>query len=65
MGPAVGLAAVEQLETALARNPLFQAVRASLLREVGRPDDARAADDEALRRTANPAERALLVSRLS
>lgn len=64
-GPAVGLAAVEQLEPALARYHLFHAVRASLLREVGRPDDARAADGEALRRTANPAERALLVSRLS
>ena len=41
---------------------LFHATRGELLRALGRPDDARAADERALELTENPAERALLRS---
>jgi RNA polymerase sigma factor (sigma-70 family) len=49
----------------LDRYHLFHATRAELLRALGRPDEARAADQRALDLTENPAERALLSSRLS
>ncbi|MHB1585188.1 MAG: RNA polymerase sigma factor [Acidimicrobiales bacterium] len=64
-GAETGLAEVDRLAGQLARYHLFHAVRASLLRRLDRTDEARAADAEALRRTANPAERALLGARLS
>jgi predicted RNA polymerase sigma factor len=44
---------------------LFHATRAELLRDLGRPDDARTADERALALTANPAEQSLLRRRLS
>jgi RNA polymerase sigma-70 factor (ECF subfamily) len=44
---------------------LYHASRAELLRELGRPDQARAADQRALELTANPAEQALLHQRLT
>ena len=63
-GPAEALGQVESLRPALGRYHLFHATRASLLRRLDRPEEARAADAEALRHTANPAERALLQERL-
>jgi RNA polymerase sigma-70 factor (ECF subfamily) len=58
-GPAVGLAATEDLP--LGDYYLLHAVRADLLRRLGRPDAARAAYDAALARTDNDAERAHLL----
>jgi RNA polymerase sigma-70 factor (ECF subfamily) len=57
-GPAAGLAGVEGL--ALESYYLFHAVRADLLRRLGRLPDAAAAYDAALARTSNEAERAFL-----
>jgi RNA polymerase sigma factor (sigma-70 family) len=64
-GPERALADVDALEGDLDRYHLFHATRAELLRELGRPDEARAADRRALELTENPAERALLQRRLS
>ncbi|MGX7672304.1 hypothetical protein [Plantactinospora sp. DSM 117369] len=44
---------------------LPHATRAELLRDLGRPDEARAADERALALTANPAEQSLLRQRLT
>jgi len=44
---------------------LYHANRAELLRELGHPGQARAADRRALELTANPAERAVLQQRLT
>ncbi len=49
----------------LERYHLYHATRAELLRALGRSDEARAADRRALELTENPAERALLASRLA
>jgi RNA polymerase sigma-70 factor (ECF subfamily) len=65
LGPAAALAEVDQLATDLAGYHLFHATRAELLRRLDRGDEARYADEQALARTANPAERALLEQRLS
>ena len=43
---------------------LFHATRAELLRALGHPDQARAADERALQLTMNPAEQALLRRRI-
>lgn len=64
-GPEVALRDVEALQPELAEYHLFHAVRAHLLRGLERHADARAADAEALRRTANDAERRLLGERLA
>jgi RNA polymerase sigma-70 factor (ECF subfamily) len=64
-GPELALADVDALAGDLDRYHLFHATRAELLRELGRPDEARAADRRALEFTENPAERALLQKRLS
>jgi predicted RNA polymerase sigma factor len=48
----------------LDRYHLYHATRAELLRALGRIEDARAADKRALELTENPAERALLKSRI-
>src|SRR5256884_339042 len=48
----------------LDRYHLYHATRGELLRALGRPDEARAADRRALELTENPAERALLAARL-
>ena len=45
--------------------PLFHATRAQLLRALGQPDAARAADERALALTANPAQQTLLHQRLA
>lgn len=55
-GPSVGLALVDRLD--LDRSPVLHAVRADLLRRLGRDDEACAAYDAALERTANAAEQA-------
>ncbi len=64
-GPARALADIEELSVELDRYHLFHASRAALLRELGRIDEARAADRRALSLTDNPAERALLMERLA
>ena len=63
-GPAPALAEVDALAGGLVGYHLFHATRAELLRQLGRPDEARLADAQALRLTGNPAERALLEQRL-
>jgi len=62
-GADVALAEVDALADPLARSHLWHAVRASLLRDLGRDDEALAADLRALELTANEAERRLLASR--
>ncbi|HXP18785.1 MAG TPA: RNA polymerase sigma factor [Streptosporangiaceae bacterium] len=57
-GPARALELVDQI--GLDAYYLFHATRADLLRRLGRPDDARAAYDAAVTRTANRAEQAFL-----
>ncbi len=64
-GPSAALEEVDALAPDLERYHLFHATRAELLRALGRSDEARAANERALELTANPAERALLLSRLS
>jgi RNA polymerase sigma factor (sigma-70 family) len=64
-GPAAALAQAEPLAEALACYHLFHATRAELLRALGRDAEAEAADRQALLLSANPAERALISSRLS
>ena len=64
-GPAAALAEVDALEDALGRFHLWHAVRAQLLRELGRDDEALAADLRALELTANEAERRLIAARLA
>lgn len=65
VGPAEALATVDGLAGELDGYHLFHATRAHLLRDLGDPDGARAADERALARTANPAERSLLRRRLA
>lgn len=62
-GAGVALAEVDGLADPLARSHLWHAVRASLLRDLGRDDEALAADLRALELTANQAERRLLAAR--
>ena len=64
-GSARALAEVDALSGDLERYHLYHATRADLLRDLGRPAEARAADRKALELTENPAERALLERRLS
>jgi RNA polymerase sigma factor (sigma-70 family) len=64
-GPAAALAEVDDLAGELEQYHLFHATRGELLRALGRPDDARAADQRALELTDNPGERALLERRLA
>jgi RNA polymerase sigma factor (sigma-70 family) len=56
---------LDALAGALDRYHLYHATRAELLRELGHPDRARAADRLALELTANPAEQAVLQQRLT
>ncbi len=63
-GPAAALLEVELLAPALGSYHLLHATRAELLRDLGRNDEARSADESALRLTQNPAERELLRQRL-
>jgi RNA polymerase sigma-70 factor (ECF subfamily) len=61
-GPAAALALVDELD--LGRHRTFHAVRADLLRRLGRTDEARAAYATALELTGNEAERAFLRERM-
>lgn len=63
-GPEAALAEVEAIGGPLARSHLWHAVRASLLRELGRGEEALAEDLIALELTANEAERRLLAARV-
>jgi len=56
---------LEPLRDELDAYHLYHATRGELLRDLGRMDEARAADGRALELTENPAERALLERRLS
>jgi RNA polymerase sigma-70 factor (ECF subfamily) len=64
-GPADAMSELDELSDALDRYHLFHAARADLLREMGHPEQARAADQRALELTANPAEQAMLRRRLN
>ena len=63
-GPGPALAELDTLAPALDGYHLYHATRAALLRAQGDAAGARAADARALALTANPAERALLTTRL-
>ena len=65
LGPQAALDATDALVADLDRYHLYHATRAELLRELGRPAEARRADERALGLTGNPAERALLEQRLA
>src|SRR5918995_2837072 len=64
-GPDAALAELAPLAGPLDHYHLFHATRAELLRAAGRPDESRAADERALALTANPAQRALLLRRIT
>jgi len=64
-GPLAAMVELDALAGALDRYHLYHASRAELLRELGDPDQARAADRLALELTANPAEQAVLQQRLT
>ena len=64
-GPGAAMAELDALGGALDRYHLYHATRAELLRELGHPDRARAADRRALGLTANPAEQAVLQQRIT
>jgi RNA polymerase sigma-70 factor (ECF subfamily) len=64
-GAEVALPEVDALGEVLDDYYLFHATRAELLRDLGRDAEGRAALARALELTANPAERALLLKRLS
>ena len=63
-GPAAALVALEPLAGPLADYHLFHATRAQLLGDLGRDDEAAAANHRALELTTNDAERRLLTTRL-
>jgi RNA polymerase sigma-70 factor (ECF subfamily) len=62
-GPEVALAAVDRLQDRLAGYHAYQAVRADLLRRVGRSQQSRAAYDKAIELAGNTAETAYLTRR--
>jgi RNA polymerase sigma factor (sigma-70 family) len=64
-GPQAAMRELDALAGALDRYHLYHATRAELLRELGHPDQARAADRLALELTANPAEQAVLHQRIT
>jgi len=63
-GPDAALAELDDVADELDRYHLFHATRAELLRAIGDPDAAMAADRRALDLTHNPAEQALLRQRI-
>jgi RNA polymerase sigma-70 factor (ECF subfamily) len=63
-GPTAALAELADLDEALDAYHLYHATCAELLRELGRPELARAADRRALELTANPAEQVVLEDRI-
>jgi RNA polymerase sigma-70 factor (ECF subfamily) len=63
-GPLAAMAELDLLAGALERYHLYHATRADLLRDLGDPEAARAADRRALELTANPAEQVILQQRI-
>jgi RNA polymerase sigma factor (sigma-70 family) len=63
-GPEAALAEIEPLAGDLGGYRLFHAVRAELLTDLGRREEAHAANEQALALAVNPAERELLTRRL-
>lgn len=63
-GPERAMAELDCLADVLDRYHLYHATRGSILRELGYPDRAQAADRRALELTANPAEQAVLQQRI-
>jgi RNA polymerase sigma-70 factor (ECF subfamily) len=63
-GPAAALTDIDAIGPALNGHHLYHATRAELLRDLGKYDQARAADQHALHLAANPAQRELLQHRL-
>jgi RNA polymerase sigma-70 factor (ECF subfamily) len=64
-GARTAMAELDDLAGVLGGYHLYHASRAELLRELGHPGQARAADRRALELTANPAEQAILQQRLT
>jgi RNA polymerase sigma factor (sigma-70 family) len=64
-GARAAMGELDDLAGTLDEYHLYHATRAELLRELGHPGQARAADRRALELTANPAEQALLQQRLT
>ncbi len=64
-GPQVAMTELDTLAGVLEHYHLFHATRAEILRELGQPDQARAADRRAIELTANPAEQAVLQQRIT
>ncbi len=64
-GARAAMAELDDLAGVLGGYHLYHASRAELLRELGHPGQARAADRRALELTANPAEQAILQQRLT
>jgi RNA polymerase sigma factor (sigma-70 family) len=64
-GPQAAMTELDNLAGVLDEYHLYHASRAELLRELGDPGQARAADRRALELTANPAEQAVLQQRLT
>jgi RNA polymerase sigma factor (sigma-70 family) len=64
-GARTAMAELDDLARPLGEYHLYHASRAELLRELGHPGQARAADRRALELTTNPAEQALLQQRLT
>ena len=65
VSPEAALSEVDALAEALDGYHLWHATRAELLRDLGRGDEAREADERALKLTENPAEQSLLRQRIS
>jgi len=64
-GAQAAMAELDDLADVLGEYHLYHATRAELLRELGQPGQARAADRRALNLTTNPAEQAVLQQRLA
>jgi RNA polymerase sigma-70 factor (ECF subfamily) len=64
-GPAAAMAELDALGDSLGSYHLYHATRAELLRELGQPEPAQAADRQALELTTNPAEQAVLRRRIT
>jgi RNA polymerase sigma factor (sigma-70 family) len=64
-GPTAAMAELDALADTLDDYHLYHATRAELLRALGRPSQARDADQHALELTTNPAEQAILRRRVS
>jgi RNA polymerase sigma-70 factor (ECF subfamily) len=64
-GPQAAIAELDTLAGVLDRYHLYHATRADLHRQLGYPDQARAADRRALELTANPAEQTVLRHRIA